>query len=192
MKALPTTLRLNGRVLQSSGAGRSPGSYLYLDMAGGTLHELFLGQVETAGPAYCVVALAGNPALRQLHVPHQAAQANGMRPGVGDVVLVEPDFANSVPGTLIRAKACGIVRAATRPPAPAPAPRPQLTTRHRGTLAEIHGNAGHLIEDGSGERVFIHAHQVHNLGKAFRPGLRLSYQRSQNSQGPCAARVEAT
>ena len=199
MTHLPATLTLNGHQLQRSGAGRTVGTHQYLDMAWGRTHELHLGQVDTTGPVYSMVTLAGNSALRRLKVDHTALQDTPTL-HIGDEVLVEVKF---TPGQLPQAKAAWRVSAgAPRPVQPTrPAPRPILLPqaqaplapaaahRYHGTLMELHGNTGYLIEEGSGERVFIHRHQLGD--RPFRPGTRVSYRRSQNGQGPCAAEVKA-
>lgn len=212
MTHLPPTLNLNGHPLQRSGAGRTNGTHQYLDMAWGRTHELHLGQVDVTGPFYSMVAITGNSALRRVKVDHSTLQGNSTL-RVGDEVLVEVQWAE---GQLPQAKhawrlSAGAPRPAqaTAAPRPAtggrPAPRPILlpqdhpaptqaaapVPRHRGTLMELNGNYGYLIEEGSGNRVGIHRHQVLNLELPFRPGTRVSYRRSQNGQGFCAAEVKA-
>ena len=197
---LPATLTLNGRQLKDCGTGRTTGALQYLDMARGELYELYLAQVESTGPVFSLAAIAGNPALRQALVPHGVLQSNDhSQPRLADAQLVEHDYAKSTPGRPIPAKAAWLMTARPDRPAlqPAPRPVPQVrlqsepapAPRFRGTLREIHGNTGYLIEDGSGERVFVHRHQ--NVGQPFKAGARVSYRGSRNTHGVCAAEGRA-
>jgi cold shock CspA family protein len=191
MKQLPPTLQLNGHQLNFSGPGRTAGSHLYLDMALGHVHELYLAQVEATGPVFSLAAIAGNHALRQVQVEHSTLQGNG-HPQVGDVLLLEVKY---MPGRPPQAKAAWLLTARPAQPVPKPRPmsrpqaQPAVAPRYLGTLMEIHGNTGTLIEDRTGERVFIHRHQV--VHRPFRPGTRVSYRRSHNTHGACAAEVQA-
>ena len=168
-----TKIPLSFNIHQQSGdvvsrPGRTTGTHLYLDMAQDHLHELYLAQIESTRPVFALAAIAGNHALRQVQVEHSVQQGAGHH-RVGDVLLAEVKF---MPGRPSQAKAPWSLtaRPVQQTPQPRPAPQPILqprpqalpavAPRYHGTLMELHGNTGYLIEECSGERVLIHRHQL--------------------------------
>lgn len=177
MTAMPTTLQQNGSSLTFTGPGRSSGSHLYLEMARGQLHELYLAQVRSTGPAFSIAVVAGNHALGQIQVDHRTLQGVG-RLNVGQVILVEVNFAPN----------CGLQQAKAAWPITQSASNPTRQTRptHHaprrfGTLVEVNGSSGYLHEDQTRNRIFIRRNQL--PFSAFRLGTRVSFFSSQNRDG---------
>ena len=147
----PRRLIHNGRWVNFAGAGRSPGSYVYIDPGRGDVLDLYFVKVVSLGPQFGLAAVANNAYLPCVRVNH--ALLNGAGPlRLGQVLLVGPlVFEPAGP----RAQGAWPVACRTRVQ--------HATIRKLGIITAVKGGFGFLQPaDGSPDQ-FFHFSQCHGF-----------------------------
>lgn len=184
---MPKALNYRGRMLNFAGSGRTPGSFVYMDMgAGGVSYEMFLAQVSKTGPHFVLAVSGGNPSLSPIRIDNVVLNSQGVgAPMLGDRMIVGPlNYELNGPTAL------GVWRITTPPPVPFMVPRPMGGLRNSGVITWVAptGSHGFITSDQAGLRVFVHRSSL-RPGTYLACGMRVRYLQGDNGKGPAAFEV---
>jgi cold shock CspA family protein len=178
---IPRTLPYNGRIINFTGPGRSPGALTYFDVATSTTLELYFAQIERIGPIYSLGRVANNPVMGTVRIDH--ASLNGAGPAViGKVLIV--GCLEYLPEGPRATKAWGVPVLPNRSPTAYTPPAPAIFGRTLGVITRVHpaGTYGFVTGEHTGRVVFVHHTQL-KRGARLQLGLRVSYVEGTNERG---------
>lgn len=178
----------SGRI-NLSGAGKAPGSAIYLDLRDGSTIELYVAQVTTIGPLAVFAQVAGNQGLSRIQVDAHVLPNSLL---VGDVLLVGSILFGG--GTPLAKRAWLAPKPESSHGHPPVVGRPTVNGASRtasvGVIAKVADTKawGFISAEGTSTPVFVH-HTNLLYGAQLVVGRRVQFELARNEKGLTAFNV---